>query len=567
MSTEPPVPLRVLLVEDSQDSELLLLHALAKGGFAPSLLRVETEREMRRGLAQDSWDVVISDFKLPTFDGLRALEVLKDTGLDLPFVIVSGTIGEQRAVQLMRAGAHDYVMKDNLARLPPVIFRELTEARHRRARREAEAALHHQARHDALTGLLNRYEFEHRLQALIKVAESGAATHVLGYLDLDQFKVINDTCGHVAGDRLLREIAERMRQHIRGADVLGRLGGDEFGLLLQGCGIEQAKRIAAQIIEAVQRFHFVWEGKTFPVGVSVGLVVIDRDSQGADRLMLAADSACYFAKQRGGGHYQVYRASDAELSRRRNEMDWVSRLRRALEQERYCLYQQPIRSLRDDSVRHYELLVRMRDEDGSLILPGQFIGAAERYNLMSMVDRWVAKETFRWLRANAEQARGWTFGINLSGQSLSDDRFLAFLREETGALRDLAPCAGFEITETAAISNMGRVAGFIKDMRNLGCRFFLDDFGSGLASFAYLRTLPVDFLKVDGHLIQNLLSDPLDCAIVEAVQHVGRAAGVATVVEWVSSEPILDKLREIGVDYAQGYAVGVPAPLEDLLGA
>jgi len=322
----------------------------------------------------------------------------------------------------------------------------------------------------------------------------------------------------------------------------------------------------AQLIEAVQQFRFVWETRSFPVRVSAGLVVIDRDSEDSDRLMVAADSACYLAKQKGGGRAQVYRASDIELSRRRSEMEWISRLTGALEKDSCCLYQQPILSLADNRVRHHELLVRMRESDGSLILPTQFIAAAERYNLMSVLDRWVVTEGFRWLRANPGVARGRIFGINLSGQSLSDDRFLAFVKDQCMGLAELVHSVAFEITETAAITNVDRVSRFMEQIRALGCRFFLDDFGSGLASFAYLKTLPFDFLKIDGHLVQHLLSDPLDCAIVEAVHHVSRSVGLGTVVEWVSSEAILGKLREIGVDYAQGHAVGRPAPLEELTG-
>ena len=444
-----------------------------------------------------------------------------------------------------------------------LVFSDETEAR-RMAQQIA-----HQATHDALTGLVNRGEFEQRLRRVLEATRSREVEHALCYLDLDQFKVINDTCGHVAGDELLRQLGTLLRARVSERDTLARLGGDEFGVLMEHCPLKQARRVANVLREAVEEFRFAWDGKSFSIGVSIGLVPITADSEGMKEVLSAADTACYTAKDKGRNRIHVYRVGDAELVRRRGEMQWVARINRAIEEDRFHLCFQPIVPVEGDGEGgdHYELLLRMRDEEGRSVRPGSFFPAAERYDLASKIDRWVIRTAFEWLTYHREQLeRLYLCEINLSGHSLGDTNFLKLVIHQFDDSNIPPQKICFEVTETAAIANFTNATQFMQTLKGLGCRFALDDFGSGLSSFAYLKNLPVDFLKIDGMFVKGIFENPIDLAVVRSINEIGQAMGKRTIAEFVENESILEKLKlgEIGVDYAQGYGIGRPRPLEEM---
>jgi len=557
--------LRVLLVEDSEDDALLLERELRRNGYRPSLKRVDSAAGLSHALAEDAWDVVITDHNLPGFDSVAALQRVRQTGLDVPVIILSGTIGEETAVAAMKAGAADYIMKDNMARLAPAIEREVRDAQVRREHRRAEATIRHLAYHDPLTGLTNRHRFEERLAHALADAREQDSQHALIYLDLDQFKVVNDTCGHVAGDELLKQIALLLQGQVREHDTVARLGGDEFGILLEHCPLERAQQIGTQLLRAINDYRFCWLGKSFVIGGSIGLVAIDRTSTSLGDLLGRADVACYAAKDLGRNRIHVFQDDDLELARRQGEMQWVSRIHWALQQDRFTLYRQNIHALGGDG-RPWgcEVLLRLRDEADDLVAPGAFLPAAERYNLAPAIDRWVVGHLLEFMARHGRPDAGLpaTLFINLSGATLNDQGFDDHLR---ALLRDTGLPASllcFEITETAAIANLSRAVDFINAIRAEGCRFALDDFGSGLSSFAYLKTLPVDFLKIDGGFVRDITRDPMDRAIVEAINRIGHTVGLKTVAEFVEDEATRQELLGLSVDYAQGYALHRPEPLQ-----
>ena len=437
-----------------------------------------------------------------------------------------------------------------------------------------------QASHDALTGLINRREFESQVAAALSVARDGSARHGLLFLDLDQFKVVNDTCGHVAGDELLRQIAHLLQAKMRDSDVLARLGGDELGVLLCNCPLERAHSIADNLRMAVKDFRFVWGDQTFEIGVSIGLVVLDTDSKSLPEVLSAADRACYMAKEQGRNRVHVYQETDIVLAKRYGEMLWVVRLNDAFQQQRFQLYYQPIVSLdaaSDDD--HVEILIRMQNERGEIVLPGAFIPAAERYDLIATMDRWVIEAVFGHIgrteqAANQPQliehdavidgiaARGdRSYSINLSGISLNDDRLLTFIADQFSRHGVPPQLICFEITETAAIGNLTKAKSFMQEIKAMGCKFALDDFGSGLSSFAYLKNLPVDYLKIDGSFVRDVATDPIMHAMVASINQVGHVMGIKTVAEFVETDSILKQVQKIGIDFAQGYAVGRPQRL------
>ncbi|MDP2788383.1 MAG: EAL domain-containing protein [Pseudomonadota bacterium] len=439
-----------------------------------------------------------------------------------------------------------------------LVFRDVSEAQALTRR------LSHQASHDALTGLVNRQEFERRLDRVLADAQSEAGEHALCYLDLDQFKVINDSCGHAAGDHLLREIAGRLQGRLRARDTLARLGGDEFGVLLERCPLDQALRIATELRDEAQSYRFTWEGKPFKVGVSIGLVPLTAADSSANAL-IAADAACYAAKELGRNRVHVFHLEDAVLAHQRAQAGWVSRLTHALDADRFRLYSQPIAPLsaRKSERPHYEILLRLLDEDDQLIEPGAFIPAAERYNLMPTIDRWVIREVIsRHAAREALNADRPLYAINLSGHSLVDERLVEFVRSLLDEYHVPADMLCFEISETTAIANLARAACVIEEFKQLGCLFALDNFGSGIASFGYLRTLPVDYIKIDGGFIRTLAEDRIHRAMAEAINRIAHVMAIETVAECAESVDIIDLLREMGVDHAQGYALAIPQPLE-----
>ena len=446
-------------------------------------------------------------------------------------------------------------------RLAITMAADITEAE------QLSEQLQYQATHDALTGLVNRPEFEVRLRRVLESTVSQANEHALCYLDLDQFKVINDTCGHMAGDELLRQLSQVLRAKVRKRDTLARLGGDEFGVLLEHCSLEQAQRVAEVILATVADFQFLWEDGSYRIGVSIGVVPITGTSGDIASVMRSADIACYAAKDEGRNRLHLYREDDAELTARHREIQWVPRITQALDENRFHLLWQPIKSLHErtpeqDHGHYYELLLRMREGDGKTIMPSTFLPAAERYGLSSALDRWVINTALNWLsRHPSSLEQLYLCSINLCAQSLSDREFLGFV---THAFRDsLVPpdkiC--FEINETAAIAHMTVADRFIRELKILGCRFALDDFGNSLSSLAYLKRLPVDYLKIDGVFLKEIETDPVDLAMVKSINQIGQVMGKQTIAEAVESPSVLKLLREIGVDYAQGYELGIPQPI------
>lgn len=812
-------PLRVLLIENSEDDALLVLRELRRGGYEPIFERVDTPAGMLDALTR-TWDIILADYNMPHFSVPAALGLLKQSGQDLPFIIVSGNIGEEAAVEAMREGASDYIMKDNLARLVPAIARELREAEGRRERKRAEQAsarlasildnspveiyifddqslhalhmnhtalrnlgygldemptltpfdfkpklardqfeqmlaslrsgerehvmletlhrrkdgsiypvearwqffkfdtssvffciaqditerkraeeilfqekeraqvtlhsigdavittdadgiidylnpmaeqltgwtneaaqglplmevfnaihelartplenpvekclrqqrivslaqrtalirrdgtefsiedsaapihnregniigavlvfhdvsqarmmayqLAHQASHDDLTGLVNRREFEVCLGRALESAHQADEQHAMCYIDLDQFKVVNDTCGHVAGDKLLKELSARFQTEMRDTDTLARLGGDEFGVLLECCPIKTAWAIADALRIAAKEFRFVWRGRTFEIGASIGLVPITAQSGSVADILSAADSACYVAKGKGRNRVHLYQIDDLALTQHKVEMQWLSRIHRALDENRLCLYYQTMLPLGVGGTdeKHYEILLRMRDRQGHIIVPMDFIPAAERYNLMPVIDRWVVRAVFTALRAqknNGSEKGPTTCAINLSGQSLCDEQFLDFVIQQLDIFAISPGQICFEITETAAISNLTSAIRFISTLKNMGCRFALDDFGSGLSSFAYLKNLPVDYLKIDGAFIKGIVNSPIDHALVESINQIGHVMQIQTIAEFVEDAAILEVVRKLGIDFGQGFGVSRPQPLE-----
>ena len=505
----------------------------------------------------------------PIGEVLTLVDELTREPIDNPLLCVLGRARSNGATEhavLITRGGHEVAIQETAAPIcdrqgkvigAVMVFHDVT--RERRLKR----ALSYQASHDALTGLINRREFDNRLRAAVPAAQRGEATHALLYIDLDQFKVVNDTCGHPAGDRLLRDITGLLQSRVRASDTIARLGGDEFGVLLESCTVEQATRIAEGVRQSIRDYRFTWGAVTLSIGASVGVVQIRADTESVASLMSAADIACYAAKDEGRNRIHLYE-SDGLSHPRHREMHWVARVTRAAEENRLELYFQPIRPIAQGRRAFYELLVRLRDANGQLVPPGEFIPAAERYNVMSVIDRWVVRRAIEFLAAwRAHACELPLLAVNLSGTSLNEQSFIDFVVqhvEESG----LAEALCFEITDTAAVTNLSNVAFVMQELRRRGCRFSLDDFGTGLSSFSYLKTLPVDFVKIDGQFVRRVAEDPVDRSMVEAICKVGHTLGIETVAECVEVQPVLDELGRIGVDYAQGFFLAHPLPIEQL---
>ena len=440
-----------------------------------------------------------------------------------------------------------------------LVFRDVSKSR------KLTSQLNWQAKHDALTGLFNRAEFDRQLSTLLDEALINDSRHCLLFLDLDRFKVVNDTCGHGAGDELLRQLGTLIKRKVRRDDILARLGGDEFGILLANCPVEVGLRIAETIRREIEDFRFAWGEHTFTLGMSIGLVQIEPDSEGVEHILSLADTACYTAKDAGRNQIHLYQPGASEAAIRHGEVQWVSKIRQALEQDRFCLFAQPIRPSANPYARdqHLEILIRMVGEDNGLIPPGAFIPAAERFDLMPEIDRWVVRQVAQLLSEHKSlfQRQAVRFFINLSGRSLSDQATLKHILQQIEAHQLDGGVLCFEVTETAAISNLSAADYFIHSLQRVGCEFALDDFGSGLSSFGYLKHLPVNYLKIDGSFVKDMVDDPIDQSMVEAINRIGQILGLKTIAEFVENEQILARLQEIGVNYVQGYGIQAPFPL------
>lgn len=424
----------------------------------------------------------------------------------------------------------------------------------------------YQASHDALTGLVNRSEFDSILQQAVKGANNEQLECALCYLDLDQFKVVNDTCGHMAGDELLKQLGDVLKLHIRKGDMLARLGGDEFGILMNNCSLNDAFHTCEKLKNVIRDFQFAWEDRSFFVGVSIGISSINSNSGNAVEILKEADAACYAAKEKGRNRVHVFRPDDEELASRHGEMQWVEKIQHGIDNNLFVLYGQLIVPISDNQEGlHFETLIRYQDEQGATIPPGAFLPAAERYNMAPALDKWVISNLFEWLASHSDHLDKLSLcSVNLSGLSLSDESMLDFISDVFQRFSIPTHKICFEITETAAIGNLTYATKFINQLREKGCLFSLDDFGSGLSSFAYLKNLPVDFLKIDGVFVKDILDDKVDLAMVRSINEVGHVMGKKTVAEFVENKQIFDLLKELDVDYAQGYGIAKPVPLDEL---
>jgi diguanylate cyclase (GGDEF)-like protein/PAS domain S-box-containing protein len=426
--------------------------------------------------------------------------------------------------------------------------------------------LSYQASHDLLTGLYNRRKFEEYLEEILMNVREENRQHALFYLDLDNFKIVNDTCGHVAGDELLKQLPALFNDVLRSGDIIARLGGDEFGIILENCGIQQAANIADKIRQKIKDYRFIWDDRTFEIGVSVGVIAINADNAEMSQVLSAADIACYAAKDSGRNRIHVYESSDKAVSERFGQMHWTARISKALEEGRFQLYQQPIVGVQTKDRNHLEVLLRMIDEDGKVIPPGAFMPAAERYGLMPDIDRWVIREVFKHMDkddpADPIKNTDRVIAINLSGDSINDSELLDYILQQKEKYHITLSQVCFEITETVAISNLSKATVFINELKKHGCQFALDDFGSGLSSFAYLKNLPVNYLKIDGGFVRNISRDRIDRTMVESIQHIGEVMGLSTIAEHVEDESTLTVLEEIGLDYVQGFHLGRPQAIE-----
>lgn len=431
-------------------------------------------------------------------------------------------------------------------------------------RKLAEEKVNYQSTHDELTGLVNRREFERCAEELLASLVDTNSKHAACYIDLDQFKVVNDTCGHAAGDQLLRQLGALLKKSIRKGDTLSRLGGDEFGVLIKNSSIEDSFTVASDIKSIIEDFRFIYEGKGFRVSASIGLVPIFDAETTLARLMKNADEACYLAKDHGRNRIHIYNEKD--LTQRRGEVQWINRIQKALAENRFSLYAQRIEPLKDSNKPHYELLIRMQDVNGRIIPPGGFFPAAERHNLIVQVERWVIDKTFSLLHLNPSFLDNIDFiSVNLSVHSLTDESVLEFILLKFRQFKIDGNKFCFEITETVAISDILMVGDFILALKKLGCKFALDDFGSALSSLGYLKTLPIDYLKIDGVLVKDIVEDKIDYAIVKAINEIAHTLGMQTVAEFVENNDIKKILIELGVDYAQGYGIHRPQPFEEIL--
>jgi len=687
-----PRPLRVLHIEDNDNDAELARALLEEDGMEVAIHRVMKPDDIETALRGGDCDIILADYSLPAYDGFAALQLHNETLPDVPFVFFAGTMGEDFAIDCLRKGATDYVLKERPQRLAASVRRAMQEAAERRQRRETERALaasemryralyddnplmlftlsatgeilsvnrfaaehlgrsaaelvgrrcvdllheedgaigmqlleqslaetdrlhrcelrmrqasgdciwvrqtarpisgeqqddqvllvceditearllseelSYQATHDMLTGLANRREFEKQLSRLLEACRNNGSEHVLLYLDLDQFKVVNDTCGHTAGDELLRQLGQVLGRKVRRGDIIARLGGDEFGVLIQHCDQQQGLRIAEELRNEIQEFRFGWEDKSFALGASIGLVAINAQSTNVPEIMSAADTACYAAKDTGRNRIQVYYDTDQEMSRRRGEMQWVSRINRALADNRFFLMCQKILPEKADAGEgvHLEMLIRMRDEEDNTVPPNAFLPAAERYNLAESIDRWVINTTLGWLQSRPPLIeRIGLCCINISAASLGKEGFQQFIEAALKNSEVPPERLCFEITETAAISHLGNARRFMKTLGELGCRFALDDFGTGMSSFAYLKNLPVQYLKIDGAFVRDIVSDATDHAMVRSIHEIGHVMGKRTIAEFVENDEILAMLRKLGVDYVQGFGIEHPLTLEE----
>ncbi len=569
---------KILLVDD--DANVLRAYQRAlRRHFALDVAQGGS-RALEMIASHGPYAVIVSDMRMPEMNGMELLRALRRAAPDTVRVMLTGNVDQQTAVDAVNEGrvfkflnkpcsmeTMADALREGIAR-----YRAAVEGRDRLASSMAELAdlsdkLTHQSRHDALTGLRNRQAFERDIRSFHESVGHQGGEHALCHLDLDHFHVVNDTCGHVAGDELLRRTASLLALQCRTADILGRLSSDEFGLLLVDCPLEKASAIARRIGDALRAMPFEWEGNLVEVSACIGIVPVTQAHQGVAALLSAAETACHVAKDRGRNVLHVSGPSDPEMTSRLNETQWLGRIQRALHEDHFRLFHQLIVPVGNSTEQgdHYELLIRMQDERGKLIPPGAFLPAAEHYYLSPELDRWVIRKAVEWLNAHPRpRERLALCSINLSGHSLGSREMLDFIRLTVGRSSIPPQKICFEVTETAAIAQLQSATRFIRDLRAEGFRFALDDFGSGLSSFAYLKNLPVDFLKIDGMFVKQIDVDEVDRAMVKSISEVARVLGKRTIAEFVENAESLRYLEALQVDYAQGYYLARPQPIDAL---
>lgn len=516
-----------------------------------------TNLDARGRPSQDIFKIVDAETKQPVANPIEiCLKEAKVTALSTACVLLRND-GTELAIEDSAAPILD---RQGIPVGAVLIFYDVRQIQH------IPRLLSIQASRDALTGLCNRHEFELQVAGMLENAIKQNRQHAFAYIDLDLFKLVNETCGHSVGDRLLCQIAHLLKQIIPDSALLARMGGDEFGLLLTDTSIDQAKQIAEQLCKVISRFNFSFGKHRFDISISIGLVPINASSASVTELLRQADSACFTAKEKGRNRIQVYYPDDNKLRSRQKEMSWVSRINNAFNNNQFLLYGQIIEPNQPLLTRHIEILLRMRDESGNVVSPGEFLPAAERYGLMSKLDRWVISQSMTTLsKYFKSHSTDLICNINLSGLSLVDESLQDFIAQQLDYHQVPPASVCFEITETAAISNFELAISFMLNIKALGCSFALDDFGSGLSSFGYLKRLPVDYLKIDGALVKEVKEDHVSQAMVAAISQIGRVMGVKTVAEFVENEDILSFIRSAGIDFAQGYCLHRPQPLIEVL--
>ncbi|WP_260843160.1 EAL domain-containing response regulator [Sedimenticola selenatireducens] len=568
---------RILLVDD----EPFILSGYKRGLGKQFNLDTATSGaealEMFSQLDDESYAIVVSDMRMPQMDGVELLNRLATEYPDTIRIMLTGNSDQQTAMDAVNQGrVYKFLTKPcSAADLKTTLEEALTLYRAEQQKQalsehqaiaveHLSAKLSHQSRHDILTGLANRLAFDKRLTAAVETARQEGRTHVFCYLDIDHFHRINDACGYTAGDELLRQLAGLLSHHRRSGDMTARLGSDQFGLILGDCSLEDGQKIIQKLHEELKQFTFHWEEASYDLSVSIGLLPIDSQSESNATLFSAAETACNVAKDQGRNRIHIGSAQDATLTQRLSEIQWINRINRAFSENRFLLYYQTIVPINPIEMEgdHYEILIRMEGDEGQIIPPGEFLPAAEHYHLSPQIDRWVIRNMIGWLDDHPDQLEELsTCSINLSGLSIGDEEMLDFIKH-TLAQSNVPPTKiCFEVTETAAIAHLDAAIFFMQQLKAIGIRFSLDDFGTGLSSFAYLRTLPVDFLKIDGMFVRQIDRNIIDWTMVKSINDMGQIMGKQTIAEFVENEDIYNQLNEIGANYAQGFLMSKPRPL------
>ena len=563
-SSDKQVSLRLLMIEDNPDDEALVLRAIRKAGFNVEHVRVDNRDDLLTALRNKDWDIVLSDYQMPEFNGLAALKIVKERDKDLPFIIVSGTIGEEVAVEAMRSGAHDYLMKDNLARLAPAIRRELADANERRALREAQQALRHQAYHDILTGLPNRWLLRDRMEQALKYARQKQTGLAVMFLDLDRFKNLNDALGHVSGDYLLRAVAERLSLILNERDTLARLGGDDFVVLLMDIpGAEQAGAAADLLLKAMQE-PFVLDDKKIYLGASIGVALSPGNGDEFDVLIKNAELAMYYAKDLGRNNYQFF--SEDIRAATANRFTIESELRGAIRASELCLHYQPQFTLPDARITGLEALVRWVHPQHGVMAPDKFIPVAEESGLIIPLGEWVlrqaAQDSVKMRNAGCILNR---LAINLSAQQLYHQGTLDMLQDFVSRGDLGTDSLEVEITESGTMQNPELAVENLNAIRDMGIGIAIDDFGTGYSSLAYLKRFPINILKIDRSFIRDIILERDDTTIVKTILAMAQALNLRVIAEGIETQEQFDFLAELGCAEGQGYLFARPMPCEDLI--